>query len=103
MGFLVLEDLICMEFLTNKNGIIVLCKDKLFVFTFKKSLNSLCFFLKKVVQLWSSKDIDRYQIRQAFFPILSAGFVLSGNSLVIPSNNSTIMCKITLNLELISE
>jgi len=59
--------------------------------------------MKKVVNLWSNRDLDRYQIRQSFFPILSAGFVLSGNSLVIPSNNSTIMCKLTLNLELVSE
>ena len=80
-----------------------MCKDKLLVFTFKKSLNSLCFFLKKVVTLWSSKELDRYQIRQAMLPIFSAGFVLSGNSLIIPSNNSTIMCKITLNLDLVSE
>lgn len=76
MGFLMLEDLISLEFLANKNGIIILCKDKLLVFTFKKSLNSLCFFLKKVVQLWPCKEMDRFQIRQTYLPILSAGFIL---------------------------
>lgn len=98
-----LQDLTSLEFLPNKNAILVLCKDKLLAFSFKKSLNSLCFFLKKVVQLWCSSEIDRFQIRQTYFPIFSAGLVLSGNSLVIPSNNSTIMCKMTLNLELITE
>ncbi len=53
LGFLIVEDLVKIEFLSNKNAMLLLCKDKLMIFSFKKFLNSISFFLKKVIYLWS--------------------------------------------------
>lgn len=52
IGFLLLDDLVQIELMPDKNTLLLLCKDKLLVMTFKKFLNSISFFLKRLIALW---------------------------------------------------
>jgi len=57
MGFLVLENLVNLIFHPNQNIIYVLCKDKMFVMTYKKLSNGISFFVKSTINLWTEKDL----------------------------------------------
>ena len=52
MGFLVLEDLVTVKLLPSKNVILILLKDKLFISTYKKNINTITFFMKGMTELW---------------------------------------------------
>ena len=79
MGFLVLEDLVTVKILSTKNVIVVLCKDKIFIATYKKNVNSIVFFMKTFTELWEQKDIAMYGINfqsKSFDKIFSTNMVV---------------------------
>jgi hypothetical protein len=103
LGFLLLEDLIQVELLPNKNAVLLLCKDKLLVFSFKKFMNSISFFMRKVIFLWEKEAAVIQSIRNFSNPITSTGFIIFDKTVIATSNVASLQCKLRLNWLLIKE
>jgi len=52
LGHLRLEDFVTAKLMHHRNVLLILCKDKLLLMTYRKNLNSLAFMLKGMVNLW---------------------------------------------------
>jgi hypothetical protein len=94
LGFLLLEDLVQVELLPGKNTLLLLCKDKLLVMTFKKFISSISFFMKKVVSLWDRQSMSDQQIKSFSTPPASTSFVLFERTVIVTCTLSTLQCKL---------
>ena len=52
LGFLIIEDMVAVKFMDKMNIILILCEDKLLVFSYKKNISSLAFMMKSAINLW---------------------------------------------------
>lgn len=70
------------------------------ILSFKKFLSSISFFLKKVIFLWSEKELSEQNMR-TLGPVASSDMLVFGNKVIVASNDSTLQCRLQLNLSLI--
>lgn len=70
------------------------------VLSFKKFLSSISFFLKKVIFLWEEKELSEQNMR-TLGTITSSDMLVFGNKVIIASNDSTLQCRLHLNLSFI--
>lgn len=70
------------------------------ILSFKKFLSSISFFLKKVIFLWGEKELSEQNMR-TLGPVTSSDMLVFGNKVIIASNDSTLQCRLQLNLSLI--
>lgn len=81
----------------GKNTLLLLCKDKLLVLTFKKFLNSISFFLKRLISLWDKQSLASQNIKPITPQPISTGLTVLDRTVIVTSTLATLQCKLELN------
>ena len=92
--------IVSVEYLEKENGLIILLSDELLVFTYKRSLSSLTFFLKQRVKLWDEEYLRKelsVKIDEEN-QVYSSGLCLFDYTVVCISNRVNLMMTIEVDV-----
>lgn len=100
----ILHRIVDFELYENKNVLMILLSDELLMLTYKRTMSSLSFLIKKSVQLWKNPiklyDGTQYIHDEDKFeePIHSTSLSIFSKHIAITSNKTSVMCCVSFDI-----